>query len=115
MSNLTEDWRNLSEQSVFDSKTKEKTKRAMVMLQNTYNLDIRMLAEGNFDTNTFLFFNNLHAQQTKVVNRMEFNLEDKVDVLESKDLIELAFSAFGMKFHVSASKFLKEAMFSLCR
>ena len=91
----------------------EAARRSMVILQDLNKLDLRELADGNPDISLSILnssvVSNLH------INRTEYSHRNELDFLSPKGLIDLAFSAFGMKYYGAAANFLKEASISLSK
>ena len=111
MTNITENWNRIYETHNLDSKSIERLKRSIVMLQYTNGLHTKNLGETHFGENLTPY--NLSGQSGELVNRTDNNVDNEMEILSPKELIYLAFSAFGMKYYSSAGKFLREATFSL--
>ena len=106
MSNITESWKRVYETNNLDSKSIERLKRSIVMLQDTNELHVKNLGDN------FSVYNNPERSK-ELSNRPNNKIDNEIEILSPKELIDLAFSAFGMKYLSSAGKFLREAAFSL--
>ena len=113
MSNLTEEMKKMFGFNDFDGKDLEKRKRFMVTLKKTNDIDIESLVNengGRYSLPFPSFANSAIRDINKLINSHKYNDEDAIS---SKQLIDLAFTAFGMKFPGTASNFLKEACLRL--
>ena len=112
MSNLTYEMKKLVQTNTLEEKELEKSKRHMVMLKNSFDMDTKSLVSGK---NKYYAtpLKNRAKPTSKDTNNFPGKNNNYVDSISSKQLIDLAFSAFGMNFHGTASKFLKEAIIIL--
>ena len=109
MSNLTEEMKKMFGFNDFDSKELEKRKRFMVTLKDANDMDIESLVNEN-GGRYFLPFPSFAKSHIKDINNLiNSNKYNDEDAISPKQLIDLAFTAFGMKYPGTASKFLKEA------
>ena len=113
MSNLTEIVKNFHDVNKLDSKMLEKTRRYMVMLKNTYDMNTVSLVSGNVDLHSLTFSNNENTTSKDVSEKNNYDNASYKDAITTKQLIDLAFSAFGMQFHDIASNLLQEAVMRL--
>ena len=111
MTNITKNWNRVYESNNLDSKSIERVKRSIVIVQDTNGLHIKNLGEANFSANLAAY--NLSGKSGELVNQTDNNIDNYIEFMSPKELIDLAFSAFGMQYHISAGRFLKEAAFSL--
>ena len=111
MSNITENWKRIHEKNSLDSKSIERLKRSILMLQDTNELHLNNGSKANFGDNLLVY--NISERSRELPNRTNNSIDNEIEVLSAKELIDLALSAFGMNYHSSAGKFLKEAAFSL--
>ena len=110
MSNLTYEMKKLVPTNALEEKELEKSKRHVVMLKNSFDMDTKSLVNGK--NRYYATPLNTRAKPTsKDTNNFPSNNNNNyVDSISSKQLIDLALSAFGMNFHGTASIFLKEAI-----
>ena len=109
MSNLTEEMKKMLGFNDFDSKELEKRKRFMVTLKDANDMDFVSLVNengGRYHLPFPSFAKSSIKDMNKLINSKNYNDEDAIS---PKQLIDLAFTAFGMTFPGTASKFLKEA------
>ena len=115
MSNLTKEMKEIYGLDDLDNIDLEKRKRFKVMLKDAYDIDIASLVRGNLGPYSLPFQNFKKTTINNTDNHTENIKHDDSDAITPKQLIDLAFSAFGMKLHRSASNFLKEAFLRLGR
>ena len=109
MSNLTYEMKKLVQTNALEEKELEKSKRHVVMLKNSFDMDTKSLVSGK---NKY-YPTPLNNRSKPTSKDTSNNNNNYVDSISSKQLIDLALSAFGMNFHGTASKFLKEAIIIL--